>query len=219
MRITDTDFKDSIRFKTVKVKDCGELIRLCLNEYKTNGKDADLNFIDVSDIEDMSHLFINIDNMEMDISEWDVRNVRNFDCMFAGSGIATDLSMWEFDNAATMNGMFRQTMFTDSAQNSLKHWTVGKVRMMSGMFANSNFNGEIGGWDVSNVIDFSRMFEGNYAFNRDISSWNVKSACNMTRMFYLTNMDDGLYHKWVEHGNLDPNKCYCQFMFDEFGIK
>lgn len=213
MKISESGIGGSIRFKSVSVKNCSELIRICLNECKTNGNDADLNFIDVSQIEDMSHLFVNAD-MRMDISGWDVRNVRNFDTMFAGSSIFCNLSMWEFGDTVTMNSMFKQTKFTDDSQNALSVWDVSNVRMMSSMFAGSNFNGDISQWDVSNVIDFSRMFEGNCTFNRDISMWNVKSACNMTRMFYISNVESKLYEEWVSHGNLNPQKCYTFFMFD-----
>ena len=46
-----------------------------------------------------------------------------------------------------------------------------------------DFNGDISGWDVGNVVNMTAMFKGAIAFNQDISNWNVASVTNMTEMF------------------------------------
>jgi surface protein len=51
------------------------------------------------------------------------------------------------------------------------------------MFANSNFNGDISKWDVSNAENMKGMFRGTKAFNQDISKWDVGSVTNMQDMF------------------------------------
>jgi surface protein len=43
---------------------------------------------------------------------------------------------------------------------------------MPAMFVESNFNQDIGNWDVSNVIDMNYMFNTSN-FNQDISNWCV----------------------------------------------
>ena len=48
---------------------------------------------------------------------------------------------------------------------------------MSGMFYDSQFNGDISKWDVSNVTNMSVMFSDSQ-FNGDISNWDVS---NVTR--------------------------------------
>jgi surface protein len=45
---------------------------------------------------------------------------------------------------------------------------------MEYMFTDSEFNGDISKWNISNVTDMTAMFEGS-EFNRDLSSWNVDS--------------------------------------------
>jgi surface protein len=50
------------------------------------------------------------------------------------------------------------------------------------MFFNSNFNGDISQWNVSNVTNMYRMFEGS-KFNGDISEWDVKNVKNMHYIF------------------------------------
>ncbi|MCK5035942.1 MAG: BspA family leucine-rich repeat surface protein [Candidatus Sabulitectum sp.] len=60
-----------------------------------------------------------------------------------------------------------------------------KLTSLSAMFlsASSLQGGDIGGWDVSNVTDMSRMFYGATCFNGDISNWDVSNVLNMGRMF------------------------------------
>ena len=60
---------------------------------------------------------------------------------------------------------------------------TSKVTNMSNLFFNSQFNGDISNWDVSNVINMARMFSGNTSFNQDISSWDVSSVNYMDGMF------------------------------------
>ena len=49
---------------------------------------------------------------------------------------------------------------------------VSGITDMSGLFADTSFDGDISGWDVSNVTDMSGMFD-NSLFNGDISGWDV----------------------------------------------
>jgi surface protein len=61
-----------------------------------------------------------------------------------------------------------------------------QVTNMAGMFYEAtNFNSDIGNWDVSNVETMSSMFRGASAFNQDISAWDVSNVTSMSSMFYL----------------------------------
>ena len=61
-------------------------------------------------------------------------------------------------------------------------WDVSNVDDMWGMFACSNFNGDISNWNVSKVIYMNEMFTES-EFNQDISKWNVSNVKNMISMF------------------------------------
>lgn len=61
-------------------------------------------------------------------------------------------------------------------------WDVSNVESMNDMFHGSQFNGDISGWNVSKVQDMSYMFQ-NSAFNGDIGNWNVSNVGNMSCMF------------------------------------
>jgi len=66
-------------------------------------------------------------------------------------------------------------MFEDSDFNQdIGNWDVGNVTDMSYMFSGSDFNQDIGNWDVRNVTNMNSMFTGAATFNQDISSWCVE---------------------------------------------
>ena len=53
---------------------------------------------------------------------------------------------------------------------------------MRGMFAYSQFDGDISKWDVSGVKNMAAMFEDS-EFSGDISKWNVSREACMLRIF------------------------------------
>ena len=90
-----------------------EELRKILTERLAKDKNADLNDIDVSQIDNMSMirgngLFEDLDPHNIDISEWDVSNVKTMRCMFfecenfTGKG----LENWNVSNVKDMSYMF-----------------------------------------------------------------------------------------------------------------
>ena len=57
---------------------------------KSSPVDADLNYLDVSGITDMSYMFAN-NKFNGNISKWDVSNVTNMSDMFANSEFIGDI--------------------------------------------------------------------------------------------------------------------------------
>ena len=57
-----------------------------------------------------------------------------------------------------------------------------KITDMSKLFSESQFNGDISNWDVSNVTNMGDMFSESQ-FNGDISIWDVSNVINMIGMF------------------------------------
>ena len=77
----------------VQAKDRARLARIIKKAIKEHGTQADLNFIDVSQITDMSGLFERVD-FNGDVSQWDVSNVNDMYQMFAYSSFQGDISQW-----------------------------------------------------------------------------------------------------------------------------
>ena len=139
-----------------------------LIEYAFNHNIYDLNFIDASEITDMSWLFEYI-SCNFDISNWDVSNVKDMRYMFYGChNFNCDLSNWDVSKVEDMRYMFY------SCKNfncDLSNWNVLNVTDMHSMFAMcENFKGKgIENWDVSKVKDMNYMF--NNCNKTSIPNW------------------------------------------------
>jgi len=84
-------------------------------------------------------------------------------------------------------------MFSNSDFNQdIGAWNVSSVTTMQWMFFGTPFNQDIGNWDVSSVTNMEFMFS-NSDFNQDIGAWNVSSVTTMQWMFFGTpfNQDIG----------------------------
>lgn len=135
-----------------------KIIKFYSNMYPTES----LNWLDVSEIINMSELFMETD-YNGDISHWDVSNAMN------------------------MSYMFWRTKFN----GDISRWNMSKVKTMSWMFANSKFNCDISNWNVYNVDNMSCMFY-NSIFNHDISNWNINKIdyTKYSNIFIYSNIKD-----------------------------
>ena len=71
------------------------------------------------------------------------------------------------------------------------------VTDMSLMFSGAAaFNGDIGGWNVSNVADMSYMFFYASAFNQNIGRWDVSNVTSMNLMFAYASAFNGDIGGW-----------------------
>ena len=83
-------------------------------------------------------------------------------------------------------------------------WDVGAVTNMRGMFRfvahvqghAYTFNGDLSRWDVRNVTDMDRTFEGARAFNGDLKDWKVGAVTNMDGMFDGAAAFNGDLSRW-----------------------
>ena len=143
---------------TYTPKDRNELINLINVILKIDMK-ANLNWLDVSRITNMSWLFHDT-CFEGDISKWDVSHVEDFTLMFSYSKFTGDIS----------------------------NWNVSSVTSMSGMFTNSIFNGDLSKWNVKNVKSFALMFNDSKFNNESIINWNIGEGVDMNSMFANSSM-------------------------------
>ncbi len=156
---SETIDSDPIEFTVFIASSKVELIKEIAKAIEEHGDDVNLNYIDTSEVTDMSSLFKDNTAFNGNISEWDVSSV------------------------TTMQSMFnRATKFNQD----ISDWDVSKVTNMYTMFANaSNFNQDISSWDVLKVVNMNYMFLNAKKFNQDLNKWEGKvlSLQNKRDMF------------------------------------
>ena len=221
----------------IKVYSKEELMQLIDNTIAVEGVKADLNFIDVSSIEDMSKLFSS-SGFDGDISGWDVSNVKKMSGMFEGtSSFNGDISGWNVSNVENMNWMFFDSVFNGDISKwdvrnvkkmesvfgyskfnrDISNWNVSGVETMEKMFSSSVFNGDISKWDVSNVENMELMFY-NSKFNGDISNWNVSKVKNMASMFEESQYE-GEISNWDISNVIDTTRMFYKSKIKHFLLK
>ena len=201
--VTEVEIKELNSFIGAATPNSKQVLQKIIKYYSENYPEDSLNWLDVSEITDMSELFTyNIYNG--DISKWDTSSVFNMKKMFyAAYPFNQPISEWNVSNVIDMSYMFCNTrtfnqpignwnvsnvtdmscMFHDTDFNQdISQWDVSHVKSMKNMFSESNFDQDISQWDVHNVTNMSSMFSGS-SFNGDISHWDVHNVTNMTSMF------------------------------------
>ena len=73
---------------------------------------------------------------------------------------------------------------------------VSRVKDMSNLFENSEFDGDISQWDVSSVKDMSSLLTSS-KFNGDLSKWDTSDVMDTCNMFVESPLE-GKEPSWYE---------------------
>ena len=190
--IINKDYRDN----TIVVKSFYVLRKIIKDRYDKLGPGTkqdpiDFNDIDVSNIDSFYNyqttykgIFERTQFKYIDISEWDVSNVKSMRCMFSDCEELEsigDISSWDVSKVTNMSSMFYRCK---KFNQDISSWDVSKVTSMSNMFCGCNsFNQDISDWDVSNVTNMEYIFYNCKSFNQDLSGWNVSNVRHSTCMF------------------------------------
>jgi surface protein len=130
------------------------------------------------------------DNVNDIVSGWDVSNVTDMSYMFVGcKTFNQDLNGWDVSNVISMGSMFENCA---NFNQDLNNWDVSRVTGMSWMFnACKKFNKPLNNWNVSNVTNMNGMFENCANFNQDISNWRPNLRGVGLTQGYLAGIFDG----------------------------
>ena len=128
--INESESKTDLSTNKVQPKTKDELKEIIKDTFEH--KQYDLNFIDTSEITDMSKLFANC-KYDFDVSKWDVSNVTNMFNMFDGcTKFNCDLSSWDVSKVKDMSFMFNQCKSFEG--KGLEQWNVSNVEDFREMF-------------------------------------------------------------------------------------
>ena len=159
-----------------------------------NRNSINLNIIDTSQITDMEDLFMNIrlnklKTVKIDISEWNVSNVKTMRNMFCYRNFLTsigDISRWGVSSVEDMHQMF---CYCEELKNiDVSNWNVSNVKTMEAMFAGCwklTSIGDISNWDIRSLKTSMNMFNACKKLKTlgDLSNWNISNVTNMQYMF------------------------------------
>ena len=92
----------------------------------------------------------------------------------------------DFNDIDTSDIESMVSLFNDKKFNGdITGWNVSNVRNMSHMFYYAkSFNQPIGNWKFPKVKDMSSMFSDATSFNQPIGNWEFPNVENMNRMFW-----------------------------------
>lgn len=185
--ILDDDTDISNKSAKVVAESTEHLIKLIDTEFDKNN--YDLTHIDVSKLDNLDNVFSkviffrrhnNFKNCTIDVSNWDVSNVKSLDGTFKYcDGCHFLTADWDVSNVVNMDSTFE----TAESTFDISNWDTHNVRSMRNTFCGTAHNFDVSDWDVSNVVDMWEMFDTCIKFNCDLSKWDVSKVTNMEEMF------------------------------------
>ena len=182
--VVNKDYNDP---HTCAPKSLLELRKIIIARYNklgpgTKQKPIDFNDVDVSNID----------------SFYDSHDSHTYNGIFVKTKFEyIDISKWNVSNVKSMRQMFCWCEQLKSV-GDLSNWSVSKVENMYAMFygcAQLKSIGNISNWDVSNVEYMGSMFYECEELTSvgDLSKWNILNVEDMYTMFYdsgITNIPD-----------------------------
>ena len=161
-RQEDIHGDDHVNFNDIDISNIDNLEHLF---YKTEYTNIDVSMWDTSHVESMEFLFGRCDNLKyVDISDWNVEKCSKFNGMFYNCGklIKLDLSKWNMISATDLRSMFFYCTDLKSIGN-ISNWDIRKVQLINTMFCmceNIEDLGDLKNWQFGNVVNAYELFHG-----------------------------------------------------------
>ena len=182
---------------------------------KCKNNNVDLRNIDTTAVTNMQDLFSKGWGRDFNgnISNWNVKNVKNMEHMFRRSAFNGDISGWNVSNVLSMKEMFKLSSFNQD----ISKWDVSRVINMKEMFKRSQFNGDISKWlapseyndgefALKNTKEMFRLGQ----FTGNINEWDFSNVIQIEGMFWDSEFDcNNIDPKWLKHTFRNGNFSSC----------
>lgn len=107
-----------------------------------------------------------------------------------------DIEQWGNIEWQSMQGTFANNELLESF-SATDTPNLSQVTDFSSMFENTSlFNQDLNNWDFSKAENMEAMFKDAASFSKDINSWNVSNVSNMNAMFQNATQFDGDISNW-----------------------
>lgn len=158
---------------------------------------------DLTNVTDLSYMFLNCDLFNGQIGSWDVSGVTRMSCMFNYAyAFNQDIGSWDVSAVTDMDSMF---LYATSFNQNIWLWDISNVTSMRFMFMNAtSFNQPLGNWYVPNVVDMSGMFSGATSFNQYLGSWGLNPLVDVQEMLNNCGMSCENYDITLQFWSLEP---------------
>ena len=83
-----------------------------------------------------------------------------------------------------LRNLIKRRIKEEGNEVNLNDIDVSAITDMSWLFCDLDFNGDVSGWNVSNVTNMMNMFYDCESFNKDLSDWDVSSVRYHLAIFY-----------------------------------
>jgi len=160
---------------------------------------------DLSNVNDCFGMFLSCSNLiyNSSINNWNVSNVTDMTAMFVSCELFNQpLNDWDVSNVVSMENMFSHNFLFNQPLNN---WNVGNVNNFNEMFLWAiNFNQPLDQWIVSKAFDMSSMFNNATLFNQSLGTWDLPEGVNLNAFLSSSGMGCSNYYETLNGWASNP---------------
>ena len=165
--------------------------------YGYNGPDIDISQWDTSKVTSAKNCFNNC-NKYMDISNWDLGNLKNAYSMFSNfknGNKYIDLSVLDFSNVTNVQYMFQ---YSNTDYLDVRNIKLTRINNYDNLFSSCNGTElDLSNWDISKVTHLGDTFYSSNFKKINLTGWNTVNIKYMSYAFsYMSYLETLIIPDW-----------------------